>query len=327
MLHSNSIETNWITIITADGTLHKDASLTLSHTLQIHNGQVSLEFSRCDCFTEMPSTNKGTLHRISSQTTFVYLPTLNQQTLPQLYSFFNPLSLHINSLHCMPHSQLDCMYWIETLFIDTKGRPKRKLGRPRKSSLGIGDLCLDLPLNHTLSGTNQKSSILATTIAIVGSKSKSIKDPTTEPYTTNSNDLYNDTSETNFVEEKERQCLECNRKHTPLWRRGPMGSGTLCNACGVKWNKQLKQQHTGNNTSLNDTANNTTGRRYSVVSNSSVIEDELQEHFKTNVQERRLSEVESALVLDSTAKDQVINQKPKGTSFMAPLKKRKVILD
>ena len=30
-------------------------------------------------------------------------------------------------------------------------------------------------------------------------------------------------------------CSYCGTKTTPNWRRGPEGTGTLCNACGVKW--------------------------------------------------------------------------------------------
>lgn len=32
-----------------------------------------------------------------------------------------------------------------------------------------------------------------------------------------------------------KQCSYCGSKSTPMWRRGPEGAGTLCNACGVKW--------------------------------------------------------------------------------------------
>eukprot|EP00833_Pecoramyces_ruminatium_P012155 jgi/Orpsp1_1/1186187/evm.model.d7180000048787.1 len=32
-----------------------------------------------------------------------------------------------------------------------------------------------------------------------------------------------------------RCCTYCGCKSTPIWRRGPEGTGTLCNACGVKW--------------------------------------------------------------------------------------------
>ncbi|KAG9283989.1 hypothetical protein G9A89_005496 [Geosiphon pyriformis] len=32
-----------------------------------------------------------------------------------------------------------------------------------------------------------------------------------------------------------KRCAYCSCKSTPMWRRGPDGAGTLCNACGVKW--------------------------------------------------------------------------------------------
>ncbi|RKP36297.1 hypothetical protein BJ085DRAFT_33136 [Dimargaris cristalligena] len=32
-----------------------------------------------------------------------------------------------------------------------------------------------------------------------------------------------------------KQCQYCGNTTTPMWRRGPAGPGTLCNACGVKW--------------------------------------------------------------------------------------------
>ncbi|KAI8076508.1 uncharacterized protein B0P05DRAFT_588159 [Gilbertella persicaria] len=41
-----------------------------------------------------------------------------------------------------------------------------------------------------------------------------------------------------MAEEKKdatKQCLYCGSTSTPMWRRGPQGAGTLCNACGVKW--------------------------------------------------------------------------------------------
>ncbi|KAI7834044.1 hypothetical protein BX661DRAFT_202977 [Kickxella alabastrina] len=35
--------------------------------------------------------------------------------------------------------------------------------------------------------------------------------------------------------ERGRTCKYCGCNETPIWRRGPAGTGTLCNACGVKW--------------------------------------------------------------------------------------------
>ncbi|KAI8877025.1 hypothetical protein K501DRAFT_326748 [Backusella circina FSU 941] len=32
------------------------------------------------------------------------------------------------------------------------------------------------------------------------------------------------------------RCSYCSTKHTSMWRPGPNGQGTLCNACGIQWN-------------------------------------------------------------------------------------------
>ena len=34
---------------------------------------------------------------------------------------------------------------------------------------------------------------------------------------------------------QQKRCGYCNCSSTPMWRRGPKGPSTLCNACGVKW--------------------------------------------------------------------------------------------
>ncbi|CAG8474240.1 1397_t:CDS:10 [Ambispora leptoticha] len=57
-------------------------------------------------------------------------------------------------------------------------------------------------------------------------KSKSVPELTTA--TESSHHTYS-TSSAN------KRCAYCGCKSTPMWRRGPDGAGTLCNACGVKW--------------------------------------------------------------------------------------------
>ncbi len=37
-------------------------------------------------------------------------------------------------------------------------------------------------------------------------------------------------------------CTQCRTTDTPVWRAGPFGHKTLCNACGVRWMKQLPSQ-------------------------------------------------------------------------------------
>ena len=32
-----------------------------------------------------------------------------------------------------------------------------------------------------------------------------------------------------------RACAHCHKGNTPMWRNGPVGPQTLCNACGIRW--------------------------------------------------------------------------------------------
>lgn len=37
--------------------------------------------------------------------------------------------------------------------------------------------------------------------------------------------------------QQQQRCVHCAATQTPLWRAGPAGPKTLCNACGVRWKK------------------------------------------------------------------------------------------
>ncbi|KAK9811238.1 hypothetical protein WJX72_000425 [[Myrmecia] bisecta] len=39
-----------------------------------------------------------------------------------------------------------------------------------------------------------------------------------------------------------QQCTQCGTQQTPVWRAGPMGPKTLCNACGVRYMKSSKRK-------------------------------------------------------------------------------------
>ncbi|KAI7905425.1 uncharacterized protein BX663DRAFT_549427 [Cokeromyces recurvatus] len=58
-----------------------------------------------------------------------------------------------------------------------------------------------------------------------------------------------------------KKCLYCGSKTTPMWRRGPEGAGTLCNACGVKWKHGKILNGSDNNYITITSATNTMTKR------------------------------------------------------------------
>lgn len=38
-----------------------------------------------------------------------------------------------------------------------------------------------------------------------------------------------------------KSCSDCHTTRTPLWRGGPAGPKSLCNACGIKYNKKRRE--------------------------------------------------------------------------------------
>ncbi|CAK9310148.1 unnamed protein product [Citrullus colocynthis] len=41
----------------------------------------------------------------------------------------------------------------------------------------------------------------------------------------------------NMEPQKQRACVHCRTTRTPLWRAGPAGPRSLCNACGIRYRK------------------------------------------------------------------------------------------
>ncbi|KAJ4900648.1 GATA transcription factor 23 [Raphanus sativus] len=45
--------------------------------------------------------------------------------------------------------------------------------------------------------------------------------------------------------EEEKCCSECKTTKTPMWRGGPSGPKSLCNACGIRFRKQRRSELLG----------------------------------------------------------------------------------
>uniref|UniRef100_A0A7S3EJE3 GATA-type domain-containing protein n=1 Tax=Rhodosorus marinus TaxID=101924 RepID=A0A7S3EJE3_9RHOD len=49
-------------------------------------------------------------------------------------------------------------------------------------------------------------------------------------------------------------CINCRTTSTPMWRAGPAGPKSLCNACGLRWKKGvLKLDESGDRNSVSST--------------------------------------------------------------------------
>ncbi|CAL4956782.1 unnamed protein product [Urochloa decumbens] len=44
------------------------------------------------------------------------------------------------------------------------------------------------------------------------------------------------------AEKGTRSCVECRATTTPMWRSGPTGPRSLCNACGIRYRKKRRQE-------------------------------------------------------------------------------------
>ncbi|KAK9142390.1 hypothetical protein Syun_011790 [Stephania yunnanensis] len=64
--------------------------------------------------------------------------------------------------------------------------------------------------------------------------------PSVPPSIINSHSTHGNTSSSNYTNSTAgtvRVCSDCNTTKTPLWRSGPRGPKSLCNACGIRQRK------------------------------------------------------------------------------------------
>ncbi|GFQ02462.1 gata transcription factor 15 [Phtheirospermum japonicum] len=71
-----------------------------------------------------------------------------------------------------------------------------------------------------------------------------------------------------------KSCSDCRTTKTPLWRGGPAGPKSLCNACGIKFHKKRRQL-----LGLAPEKTNKKKKRSSVVNRSNEIREILKTRF------------------------------------------------
>ncbi|KAI9498832.1 hypothetical protein BDB00DRAFT_866909 [Zychaea mexicana] len=107
--------------------------------------------------------------------------------------------------------------------------PHSKSSSSARDSPPASSTTLSSSATTTTANNNNNNNHNSTTVPATTTTTTAAATPTT---TTTSSSKRNTNSNNSSSLKK---CLYCGSKSTPMWRRGPQGAGTLCNACGVKW--------------------------------------------------------------------------------------------
>lgn len=75
-------------------------------------------------------------------------------------------------------------------------------------------------------------------------------------------------------------CSECGITHSPLWRGGPLGPKTMCNACGIRWKRANQAHHKSNKIALDSHYDNTYAQRNH--KDDYLFEEEYDEGFESS---------------------------------------------
>lgn len=111
-------------------------------------------------------------------------------------------------------------------------------------------------------------------------------------------------SQPNKAEQLKRSCADCHTTRTPLWRGGPSGPRSLCNACGIRYRKQrsaLLGLATGRGEKNKKKINRTSGNSELVSVKLRLMalgrDMVLQRRLGSGKQRRKLGEEEEAAIL------------------------------
>ncbi|KAF7837761.1 GATA transcription factor 15-like [Senna tora] len=103
------------------------------------------------------------------------------------------------------------------------------------------------------------------------------------------------------MSEQKKTCADCGTSKTPLWRGGPAGPKSLCNACGIRSRKKKRAILGLNKGSSED--NNRKGKRSSKIGDSlkqrllALGREVLMQRSTVERQRKKLGEEEQAAVL------------------------------
>lgn len=71
-----------------------------------------------------------------------------------------------------------------------------------------------------------------------------------------------------------RRCANCDTTSTPLWRNGPRGPKSLCNACGIRFKKEERRATAANASNANANASGGMEQHYGYHQNNSWVQNQ-----------------------------------------------------
>ncbi|PWZ34418.1 GATA transcription factor 23 [Zea mays] len=99
------------------------------------------------------------------------------------------------------------------------------------------------------------------------------------------------------TEKGARSCVECRATTTPMWRSGPTGPRSLCNACGIRYRKKRRQELGLEHNKQQQQQQNNGEAKTGVKDSSSNSSSSGSSNFHVVQKRRLLMEVEEAALL------------------------------
>ncbi|CAE6230406.1 unnamed protein product [Arabidopsis arenosa] len=97
------------------------------------------------------------------------------------------------------------------------------------------------------------------------------------------------------VNDKKKTCADCGTSKTPLWRGGPTGPKSLCNACGIRNRK--KRRGTEDNKKLKKSSSGGGNPKLGESLKQRLMDFGMTKRSTVEKQRRKLGEEEQAAVL------------------------------
>ncbi|GLJ12826.1 hypothetical protein SUGI_0198520 [Cryptomeria japonica] len=204
----------------------------------------------------------GLPHTVLSPEEQHAMHVLKEKTMQASFNVIQIMKSKLLS-HKITNSELEASYNIVAPFsglynMSSSANNNIYRSQPYKSCMSTAGNAATTSITTTWSSNTHSSSNLMDSKDILAFKNyatglgSELLLPTRPSKTSNSSPVrYNNGSSIRIVQQKQirnlssddaaRSCSTCHTTTTPLWRNGPKGAKSLCNACGIRYKKEVRR--------------------------------------------------------------------------------------